>query len=357
MPGRPFSAHARAGRMALMAPALFGLSAAAHPHCPVPATQEIAEPAPLRSADAGPPKTLAAKDALLHAIGWRLITGNAAFCAATDQRSGLLFEDRAVFGEGPGAPIIIRAIAPGSPASGASLQSGEHLLAVGSAAVADLPFDAARPWQRGFALKDRISSQFGKGNAVRFQTSSGDYAVPGVPACSVRFEVVTSDDRLYADKTRVLIGEDFPGWSWPEDELAAAIAHEAGHIMLDHIALVENAGKARHMRISVEESADRIMPWLLANAGYDPHAATRFIERWQSRAQFRRKRRSVYGQPAERQQKIATEAAYVAGVINSSSESTSDPQSSGADWRTIGFERGPAARPISPPAEPSHTSN
>ncbi len=33
------------------------------------------------------------------------------------------------------------------------------------------------------------------------------------------------------------------------------------------------------MRLT-EREADRLMPWLLANAGHEPEAAARFMERW-----------------------------------------------------------------------------
>ena len=37
--------------------------------------------------------------------------------------------------------------------------------------------------------------------------------------------------------------------------------------------------KRRAVRLT-EREADRLMPWLLANAGYDPGAAHRFMVRW-----------------------------------------------------------------------------
>ncbi|MFA9201437.1 MAG: hypothetical protein ACEQR8_09695, partial [Cypionkella sp.] len=72
----------------------------------------------------------------------------------------------------------------------------------------------------------------------------------------------------------------FAGFEYPEDELAAALAHEFAHNLLAHRAWLKGAGrKAKNIRLT-EREADRLMPWLLANAGYDPAAAVRFFRKW-----------------------------------------------------------------------------
>ena len=78
----------------------------------------------------------------------------------------------------------------------------------------------------------------------------------------------------------MIFGEDFVGFTFPEEELAAVIAHELSHNLLAHRAWLDAHGRKRkHVRAS-EREADRLMPWLLANAGYEPEAALRFMERW-----------------------------------------------------------------------------
>ena len=64
------------------------------------------------------------------------------------------------------------------------------------------------------------------------------------------------------------------------DEVAAAIAHELAHNVLQHRAWLDANGRKRSNVRLIEREADRLMPWLLANAGYDPAAAARFMERW-----------------------------------------------------------------------------
>lgn len=74
--------------------------------------------------------------------------------------------------------------------------------------------------------------------------------------------------------------KNFPAFAYAEDELAAAIAHELAHNLLAHLDLLDRLGRNQsNIRLS-ERDADRLMPWLLANAGYDPEAAARFMATW-----------------------------------------------------------------------------
>jgi len=43
---------------------------------------------------------------------------------------------------------------------------------------------------------------------------------------------------------------------------------------------LEREGRGRRNIRLTEREADRLMPWLLANAGYQPSAASRFMARW-----------------------------------------------------------------------------
>lgn len=282
-------------------------------------------PAPPVGMDA----TLAAKDAALHTIGWRLATGNATFCADRTLRTGLLLEDAANFGAEASGAVRVRAVAPGSPASKAGIMPGQRVEAVNGIATAQWPFDRRRPWFRLNAIRDAIDVTLNRDQEVTIGLSTGPIMLTGTPACAGRFEALTGDARMRADATRVLVGEGFAGWDWPEDQLAAAIAHEAAHLMLDHVALVENSRHKRSVRRQVERTADRMIPWLLANAGYDPLAAERFIQIWQARPEFRRKAGSVYPAPDTRHRAIREEAQRVAAIMVT--------PGAVADWRNGGF--------------------
>jgi predicted Zn-dependent protease len=107
-----------------------------------------------------------------------------------------------------------------------------------------------------------------------------DATVTGVPACPSRFELLDSGGKAVADGKRVVIGRKFAGVGYDEDEFAAALAHEFAHNLLAHRAWLKGVGRKQSTIRVTEREADRLMPWLLANAGYPPDAATRFFERW-----------------------------------------------------------------------------
>ena len=64
-----------------------------------------------------------------------------------------------------------------------------------------------------------------------------------------------------------------------EPLIAAMIAHEMAHAVLDHQTRIEAAHRAVGVVRACEREADRLSIWLLAVAGYDPQAAPRMIAR------------------------------------------------------------------------------
>jgi beta-barrel assembly-enhancing protease len=64
-----------------------------------------------------------------------------------------------------------------------------------------------------------------------------------------------------------------------DQELAAAVAHELAHNLLDHRQQLKTKRRTKSTLVT-EIEADRLSVWLMANAGYDPNAALRFAERY-----------------------------------------------------------------------------
>tara|TARA_R110002072_G_scaffold181232_7_gene337288 strand:+ start:23182 stop:24186 length:1005 start_codon:yes stop_codon:yes gene_type:complete len=266
---------------------------------------------------------LQARDARLFAVGWRLVTANAPFCERAISASGALLHDAAAY-DRPGAvrsefglsgDIAVLAVAPGSPAALAGLAANDTLHALNGRVLEEAfpPSDPA--WQRLVDIKDALDSGLSEGpvalewsrpGAARMQGS-----LTGIPACASRFEVLASGSGAVADGARVLLGRDFPGFAYPEDEFAAGIAHELAHNLLGHRALLEPLGRPRSLVRLTERDADRLMPWLLANAGYDPHAAARFMKRWGPRHGGGLFRKRTHDGWDERAEFIAAEIAIV----------------------------------------------
>jgi hypothetical protein len=236
---------------------------------------------------------LQADDLRLQTIGWRLATGNARFCASAPPAIGLLLQDMANYTD-PAAmraavritgDVAVEAAVAGAPAARAGLAVNDEIVAIDGNAMSALP--PARPgdWRRLTGLHDAIDAALARDRSVRIQWRDAqgamhDRIVAGVPACRTRFELLSGGSNAAADGTRVVIGRKFAGISYPENELAAALAHEMAHNMLAHRAWLTARGRGQKNVRLTEREADRLMPWLLANAGYDPRAAERFFVRW-----------------------------------------------------------------------------
>ena len=151
--------------------------------------------------------------------------------------------------------------------------------------MADLPAAKPNDWKRLTSLHDRIDQALASTGSVRIAWRDQDgtareAAIAGVPACGTRFDLLDGGGRAVADGKRVIFGRKFEGFGLSEDEMAAAVAHEFANNLLAHRKWLNTAGrKWRNVRVS-EREADRLMPWLLANAGYDPAAAVRFFRKW-----------------------------------------------------------------------------
>ncbi len=231
-------------------------------------------------------------DARLHTIGWRLATANAPFCADTQPSIGLLMQDMAGFKKsgrmraaaGISGDIAVQAIAPGSPGEKAGLQPNMEIYSVGGLDVRNLP-TPVKGYERLQQLTNRLEQTLSKERSVGLiwkepeSAATSSATIDGVPACTGRFEMLTNSKRASADGQRVLIGTEFPGLAYLDEEFAAAVAHEFAHNLLGHRAMLDAKPRQISTRIS-EREADRLIPWLLANGGYDPAAAVRFMQRW-----------------------------------------------------------------------------
>lgn len=235
---------------------------------------------------------LQAEDLRLQSIGWKLATGNAAFCDARPA-VGLLLQDMANYAQparmraaaGIAGDIAVQASVPGAPAALAGLDPNDEVLAIDGRALDTLGPAKAGDWRRLAALHDAIDGALARDGvvAIRWREPGGgerSVRIGAAPACPTRFELLDSGGRAVADGSRVAIGRGFAGLGYAEDEFAAALAHEFAHNLLAHRAWLKTAGRTRKNIRATEREADRLMPWLLANAGYEPAAAVRFFERW-----------------------------------------------------------------------------
>ena len=274
------------------------------------------------------------QDAFLQSVGWKLITGNAEFCDQTAPATGLLIQDAAAYGDparvraetGIGGDIFIHVIVPGSPAALAGLEAPEELTAIDGMELAAVPLDQGRLWQRQLDILAMITDSLAKDGMAELSIAgrASPAAVTGIPACASRFELISGRSAISTNGMRIAVGRDFVGLGYTEDEFAAALAHELAHNLLGHAGWLDANGRGRRNVRKTEDEADRLMPWLLANAGYDPAAAVRFLERWGPKnggGLFRKRTHSGWD---ERAQAVAAE---IPRVIESQNRRGS------ADWK------------------------
>lgn len=244
-------------------------------------------------ADATPIGPLQLADARVQTIGWKLATGNAAYCSRVRPAVGLLLQDVQNYDDpekvrrafGLTGDIAVEAVAAGSPAEAAGLEANDAVLAIDGQAMADLPPAKKGDWRRLWDLHDRIDALLARDGKVTLTIEHAgaqrSVSLAGVPACAVRFEYDTGGSTAKATRDRVIVGKKlYSEVGDDEAMLAAPMAHEFAHAVLDHEGTLDKLGRGMSKVRHTEEEADRLSVWLLANAGYDPEVAERFMLGW-----------------------------------------------------------------------------
>ncbi len=274
-------------------------------------------------------------DQRLQDVGWQLARGNAGFCPRVVPAIGLQLQDMASYG----APKIARAAlgltrdfavetaARGSPAalSGAFARNRE-IASLERFDPNQWPAGKAMDWQRLVRAHDHIEAMLTEHGGIAISFSGGSEArLQPVPVCATRFELMGEGKKAVADGTRVVIGIDFPAFAFDEPVFAGLVAHELAHNVLGHDAWLDRNGrKAGNVRL-IEREADRLIPWLLANAGYDPAAGEAFMTLWGSRHDSGLKMRLGHDGWDERAEAIAAELPQVRALM---------ARAGRADWAT-----------------------
>ena len=225
-------------------------------------------------------------------LGYRLVTGNARFCTDRTHTAGLLLHDMGAYGEGDRlrsllgltGDIGVQALVPDGPAARVGVRVDDTVLAVGDLVIADIPIEKAKSWERIETIRAKSESLLAQTGAlpltIRRAGGPVTLTITGEPACRSRFEI-GEGGRAVADGHRVVIGPEFAGIDYPDPLLAAVLGHEFAHNILRHREWFDaNGGRKQSTVRLTEREADRLMPWLLANAGFDPVAGAHFFERW-----------------------------------------------------------------------------
>ncbi len=265
----------------------------------------VSAPAAMASASPEPSSysALAALEARVATIGFRLTTANAGWCPVQQPQFGWIWGDvrlyaaadraaaRAAYRAGDGDAAFLAAVAPGSPAARAGLGVGTPVTSIDGAAAPR--GEGADPFARITALEMLFAAHPPQA-PVKISGNGNQVDVTPIAGCASDFRVEAVDRPMGIAKGRlVLISKGLAEFAASDEELAAAIAHELAHNILRHRTRLDAAGVDRGLGKSfgrnarlfkrTEIEADRLSVWLLAGAGYDPDAAVRFWTRFGQR--------------------------------------------------------------------------
>ncbi|NIJ25121.1 M48 family metallopeptidase [Sphingomonas japonica] len=260
----------------------------------------IAEPRPLKPAAApgtgldrkSDLRALQAADLRLAGIFYRIAKANAALCQTLVPATGLILHSRSAYlGQyeeaaaelfGFEAAIGVEGVLPGSPAAAFDIPDTSSLTHIAAANVR-----SATTVQQAL----RTIEQAGSGGSVDVSLADRGrqrtLRIPTERICAGRVEAqVSATDNAGTDGQTIQVTTELMNRLPEDDQLAAVVAHEFAHIVLDHPDRLTRAGVARGLfrefgrnrRLwrQTEIEADRLSAYLMANAGYDPRAAQRF---------------------------------------------------------------------------------
>lgn len=239
-----------------------------------------------------------AADMRVAGIGWRLATANAALCDRIEAGTGLQLHTLDQFDAGVresarshfhfDTPVAVEGVISGSPADRAGLRPDDSLVRVGTADIAALPGKLGST-DRLVAVQLAIAALPAdapiKIEAIRAGAPVRMTLQP-VRVCKSRFELeLDGSFSASADGTMVQIGSGFLD-DYPDDQLAAVIAHEFAHNILHHRDRLEARGvdygllsgfgaNVKYFR-QTEVQADLLSVYLLANANYPVRASVAF---------------------------------------------------------------------------------
>lgn len=241
-------------------------------------------------------QALIAKDLRLATIGYHLAKGSAAYCGKTWRNPGWVLHDEAQYPDPALArrifafrkPVSIAALVADGPAARAGLVAGDGLVGADGAMLryGKPPAQHKPSSKRIDGLREQLAAKLSEGRPIAFMLDSEagqrDVVLDPPLVCASDFWVDTRGKRdAGADGERVRVTSGLIDYVQDDDELAAVVAHEMAHNLLDHRARIEEAksGKTRVTK-ATEAEADRLSVWLMANAGYDPEAAIAFWQRY-----------------------------------------------------------------------------
>lgn len=269
-------------------------------------------------------RALLEQDMEVATVGYRLVTGNAARCPTGFVESGLTLGTLGQYDvpyRAAAARVLgmtdrptVELVVPQSAAERAGINPGDVLIAANG-----LPFNASPPATKASfapveAAMDTLDKALADGRATLTVDRAGRQIVVeliGAAACRSRFQISIDDlDAFGTDTIWIKLSSQMVDFAGTPDALAAVMAHELAHDVLGH----RKAGIGAGARRAQELAADRLAPYLMAGAGYDPGAAAMLWRRFKARHLGGLFTSPTYPGWGQRVQAVANEVARIADL-------------------------------------------
>lgn len=246
---------------------------------PAAAIAQQGEPTPL--------ERQAWADRRLLDTGWKLARASAGLCPETRPAIGLMLRDVRGWAEpdavrdafGQERDFAVQAVAADSPARRAGIAPDDEIASINRRDPNAQPAEENRDWKRLYDVNEAIDEALRQYGAIGIaRAGESERLIEGEPACYARFEVIQDSDHAASTGLRVRIGDRWLAGDIADDGLAFLVAHELAHNILKHRLRRQLPRRERPSSRDVEREADRLAPWLMARAGFDPAGAVAFLE-------------------------------------------------------------------------------
>lgn len=245
-------------------------------------------------------ESLRAADLRLGNALFRLASGNVELCIKRAPLTGLILHGRGDYDDSvrPAAiryfsfeaAVGVEAVVAGSPADVAGVREDDSLIAVDGMTLGSSA-DARE------AALEAIDSAGARGPillVLRHDGADRKVLLKPVLGCTAHAQVrVDNDLNAATDGDTIQVDSALMNLVSDEDQFAAIVAHELGHIILNHPdrltaahvdrGLFKGLGRSARLFKQTETEADRLSVTLMANAGYDPFAAGRYWRHYGNR--------------------------------------------------------------------------
>jgi beta-barrel assembly-enhancing protease len=249
-------------------------------------------------------RDLVAQDLRLASIGYRLAAANRAYCPVLARNPGWVIHDIAQYPDSETAkaafnapePVSVAAVVPSGPAAQAGLLANDGFSAIlGQSLDWTEPSRKRASYDRLAAFKAQIAEQLRTEASLPLTVNRGGQRVNVTLAppeiCASDFQIDTANGiNAGADGQMVSVSIDLVLFAENEIDLAAVVAHELAHNLLQHRRKLDAAkvkrgfgglfGKSKNAILQTEIEADQLSIWLLHNAGYDTQVAIAFWQRY-----------------------------------------------------------------------------